>query len=106
MLAIPCNPALTHYEMQVVLDAVTYAFEFRWNTREEAWYMHIRTQDGTDLLCGVKVVVRFLLAGRPNDPRMPPGRFFAEDTSGNHRNPGIADLGDRVQLYYLTNDEY
>lgn len=105
MVIIPCRPDLTHYDMQVVLDGVTYGFEFRWNTREGAWYMHVFAEDGAPILYSVKVVVAFPLGARVTDPNMFPGRLIAYDTTNLDLNPGIADLGDRVMLVYLSADD-
>lgn len=105
MVIIPCRPDLTHYEMQITLEGVGYGLEFRWNTREEAWYMHLYGEDGTPIRMGVKVVVGFPLVARLNADARPRGRFVAFDTTNLDRNPGIADLGDRVTLAYFDADE-
>jgi hypothetical protein len=101
LFQIPCYANLTHYDMQVVLDDVTFTLEFRWNTREQAWYMHVKQQDDTDVLDSVKIVINWPLAARYRDPRLPLGYFLAVDSSAAQQDPGISDLGDRVQLYYV-----
>jgi hypothetical protein len=102
MLKIPLRPDLTHYDQKIVLDGIECTLEFRWNTRESAWYMHIKTAVGDDIIDSIKVVVSWPLGARSTDTRRPPGFFIATDTSGAQLDPGIADLGDRVSLYYVT----
>jgi hypothetical protein len=102
---IPNRPDLTWYDMQVVLENVTYTLEFRWNTRESAWYMDLKAEDDDPIVTSVKIVVDFPLCARLNDPRRPSGYFLANDTTNLSQDPGIADLGDRVRLLYFTADE-
>lgn len=102
---IPVRSDVLHYEQQIQLDGVTYTLRFRHNSREDAWYMSLYTEDGTALAIGVKIVVDFPLAARLTDSRRPSGRFVAVDTSGVQRDPGELDLGDRVKLYYFQEDE-
>jgi hypothetical protein len=99
---IPCSPELTHYDMQVPLDGTVYTMEFRWNTRSQAWFMHVCTEQGEHIISSVRVVIDAPLGVRSLDARKPKGVFFAVDTSGSRRDPGITDLGDRVQLIYFS----
>jgi hypothetical protein len=104
-VTIPCDPSLTSYVMQTVLDGITYTLAFHWNTREEAWYFDIQTADRTPLVSGIKIVVGFPLGFRTPNANKPPGLFTAVDTTGKKQDPGIADLGNRVKLLYLSEDE-
>jgi hypothetical protein len=98
---IPLRPDLAHYEFAVALDKVTVIFELRWSVREEAWYLDVKDEDGTVIYAGIKVVVALPLGRRCRDPRFPPGILMALDTSGRNEDPGLKDLGDRVQLLYF-----
>lgn len=102
---IPCRPDLTWYDMQVVLEDVTFTLEFRWNAVEECWYMDLKAEDDDPIVTSVKVVVDFPLCNRVNDPRRPSGYFMANDTANLGEDPGIADLGDRVRLLFFTAGE-
>lgn len=101
MLTIPCRPDQTDYAFQVALDGATFTLRFRWNTRELAWYMDVGDETDAPIYTSVKIVVNFPLGFRSRDPRRPLGFFLAGDTTKKGRDPGIADLGDRVQLYYF-----
>lgn len=102
---VPCQLDRTHYSMQVVLDGLTYTMEFRWNTRDAAWFLDLATEDGTPVASGVRVVVGFPLCARVTGANRLPGVLIARDTSGRGIGPGLADLGDRVKLLYFTRDE-
>lgn len=108
---IPLRSDLPRYDLQVQLDAVTYTLELHWNTREAAWYMNVRTEDGSDIVNGIKVVVDFPLGRRTPNPLRPPGVFVAVDSSGQHLDPqwdddlSVGDLGDRVSLLYYSAQE-
>lgn len=107
MLSIPLRSDLPFFDVQAVLDGVTYTLEFRWNTREGFWYMHILTEGGDPILMGIKCVVAWPLARRTPDPRRPLGVLSFIDTGGGQVDPsydpatGKGDLGDRVQLLYF-----
>lgn len=100
-VTIPLRSDLTDYEFGITLDRINYVLRFVWNTRERAWYFDISTEDAEPIVMGSKLVVDAALARRSQDPRRPPGYLIAVDTSGRHADPGIADLGARVQLLYF-----
>lgn len=102
---LPLRSDLTHYDMQLTLDGVAYTFEFRWNTRAGAWFMDIQTDEGEHIVSSIKVVIDLPLGARSRDARKPAGALFAVDTSGKGLDPGVSDLGERVQLVYFTKAE-
>lgn len=97
-----------HFDLQAVLDEVTYTLEFRWNVRLGAWFMNVLDVEGEIAhLIGVRVVVDYPLAQHLVD-RQPPGYFIALDTGaaeGEGQDPGFDDLGSRVQLWYVPEAE-
>lgn len=105
MVIIPLINTRPHYTMQVELDGTTYGLELQWNFREEAWYLSLADSDGNPINAGVKLVVGFPLLTRSKDARAPGGFFQAQDTTGGDSDPGFADLGGRVQLYYFSAGE-
>jgi len=85
---------------------VPLTLEFRWSTREACWYMNVRDEDEiAPFVEGVKVVVGWQLGRRAASVRNALGLFCAVDLSGAATDPGINDLGDRVQLLYYSRDE-
>lgn len=110
-LEIPLRSDLPLFDLQVTLEDRTYTLEFRWNTRERDWYMNLLTEEGDDIILGIKVVVDFPLGRRSRHPLRPPGAFIAVDTTGQKLDPQfdelrqVGDLGDRVSLLYFTGAE-
>lgn len=111
MELIPINRRLddaSYFELQAVLDDVTYTIEFRWNVRLEAWFMSVLDAEGqVPYIVGQRCVVDY---GIPQHltQRTPPGLFLFIDTgaaTGEGVDPGFDDLGSRVQLLYVPEDE-
>ena len=102
---LPTRSDLPHFDFFTELDGTKYGLEFKWNEREESWYMSILDSEGTAILSGRKVVVNWPLFSRFAVAGLPPGNIIALDTAGTETNPGLTDLGDRVQIYYFDSDE-
>jgi hypothetical protein len=103
VIVLPTRRDLPHYTFEIDLDGKTFGFEFRWNTRDEAWRFSISDASGEVLLAGRKVVLGFPLIVRFRDPRLPAGDLSAIDTSGQDKESGLEDLGSRVKLLYTPN---
>lgn len=97
---LPLRPDLPHYLFQVELEGRTYTLELRWNERAAGWFLSVLTADEVPILQGRRVVVGFPLLARFRDFRLPPGELEAIDTTGAGRDPGLTELGARVQLMY------
>ncbi len=88
-----------NFRIGTTFEGVSYIFDCRWNTRDEAWYLDLLAEDETPIRRGIKVVLGALLGGRAgHDPRFPAGVIVASDLSGEGREAGLDDLGTRVQL--------
>lgn len=90
------------FTMQLVRE--TFGFEFMWNARGGFWSFVLSASDGTPLLRR-RVVVGTPMLVRFQDDRLPIGDFVAVDTRGEDLDPGLNDLGDRVQFLYLSPSE-
>ena len=105
MIQIPTRSDLPFYDLQVTLDGVTYTLEFRWNVRAAGWFMAILDAEGVNVLrAGIRLVANWPLEAYRAD-RQPRGVLMALDTSSSGLDPGRDDLGDRVQLVYISADE-
>ena len=102
MIRIPLDSTFPHFALQVELDSKTYGFEFRWNIREEAWFITLSDASGSPIASGQKLVVGFPLFIRVKDSRKFPGILTAEDLSGKGEEALVDDLGTRVQLWDTT----
>jgi hypothetical protein len=89
----------------------THVFEARWNDVVGSWFLDIYEEDETPVLLGARLSLGAPIGWRRTDPRVPgksedaEGFLILSDLSGENRDAGFADLGDRVRLYFLTLDE-
>jgi hypothetical protein len=97
---LPLRTDLPHYLFSVELEGRTYTVELRWNERAAGWFLSLLTADEVPIVQGRRVVVGFPLLARTRDFRLPPGELEAIDTTGSGRDPGLTELGARVQLMY------
>lgn len=100
-ITIPITSNVPHLDLTAQIEGTTYTLTFRWNERAASWFFTLADADGDPIFEGVRVCVDFPLGFRCKDARMPLGGFVAVDTSGKSLDPGLADLGDRVQILYF-----
>jgi len=93
------------FTMTVDLDNETFALTFRWNGRESAWYMDLCQEDQTVIAGGIKVVPQIDLTSRFRAIGSPLGSIVAIGESQFAERPGRDELGKRVKLYYLDQEE-
>ena len=98
---IPTSTTAPLYTQRTELDGRECVVAFDWNERDGAWYLAISDVDEERLLSGIKIVEGAPLLRRQTDPRLPPGEIVAVDTMDEGKDPGFADRGDRVILYYV-----
>lgn len=107
-LTIPTKTDGTQaYSVTVPLEGVAFGFFFSWNARGSYWAVSVSDAAGNPL---VRRIARagsvFFARHRALNPNaFPAGDIFVKDTSGQDLDPGLTDLGGRVQLVYLTSDE-
>ncbi len=106
MISIPVTTELPAFVETVAIDGLVYLLGFKWNDRDEAWTMDVSTSGGDPIVLGTKLVADWDLLGRYVDPRLPRGRWAAIDASGEGIRPGRFDLGDRVELIFITEAEF
>lgn len=112
-IRIPTRSDLDFYEMQLTLDGSPFDLVFRWNARDEVWYLSIydpavaETVDGsrTPIIGSIPVFVGGPLLSLCRRRDRPLGELIAIDTQGNDEDPGRRDLGDRVVLLYYSQAE-
>lgn len=103
-LLVPTSPGVPFYTQKTRLDGVDYVLGFRYNQREDRWYLSLADSEEIPILSGLKLVTNWpLLQAYHYDPRVPPGELFAMDLSGDDTPPGLNELGEglRTQLIYF-----
>ena len=101
---LPITNGPVAYRVQVELDSAFYGLSFRWNGRDNHWYVDF-DQAQTPILQGIKVVNAVDLLSQYGhmqvDGRLPPGTFDIFDTvEGMNRDPDQDTFGDTVLMLY------
>lgn len=101
-LDITADPDGAPFQLLTALDGVSVYLRFRWVDRSECWVLSVLSEDGAELVGSVRVVNGWdLLAPHRHDPRIPPGMLMAWAKTDADINAGKAELGGRVEIYYL-----
>lgn len=98
---IPVKPSIGHQEFTTTLASVPYLFQFRWNARDEAWYMNVREVDLTPIVLGAKIVLGCFIGRRSQHVLFRRGVIVAHDITYQHQEAGYDDIGKRVIVKYI-----
>lgn len=98
---LPLVPAEPSYRRSTTLGETQYLLDVHWNERAGAWYMDILASDETRIRSGIKIVLGALLGGQSVAPGFPDGILVAKDKSGQGRDAGYDDLGERVVVLFI-----
>lgn len=93
------------YRQSTIIDGREYLLRFYWNQRIGAWHLDVSDQDGDPIVHGLRLVLGADLFRNVVDSRLPPGHLFLLDRSGTGLMPDINELGERVLLIYITDDD-
>jgi hypothetical protein len=98
-LIIPTDPNALFWVQTTELDGVPYVLTFRYNSREQCYYLSIGSQDGTTIYAnGLKLVSNYALL---RTLFTPPGELFC-DAIGDDSPARVGDFGGgRCLLYYI-----
>ena len=110
---IPLRNDLADYLIGVDLDGASYQLRLWWcdtlsgsviadGASTGSWYLSINQPDGTPILQGLRCVCGYPMGWRFVVPGKPPGKLNFIDTTGKGDPPGLTDLGQRVQLIYVS----
>lgn len=90
---------------RVELDGLVYLLDFKYNQREDAFYLEIQDETGEHLAGPMKLVSNWsILKPFRYVPGLPPGEIIAVDSTGIDT-PGFGSLGTTVPLWYLDEAE-
>jgi hypothetical protein len=99
---VPTEPTAPFWVQTTTLDGVPYLLTFRFNFREQVYYLDIVSADGLVFYAeGLKLVSNFLLLRTYGVT--PPGELMAVSSSSDDSPAKIGELGDglRVALIYI-----
>lgn len=102
-LDIETDTTSYYWTQRVPLEGTTYAFSFRYNSREQVYYLQIATLDGTVQVGGIKLVSNWPLLQSCNNPNAPPGELVAAATASDTPAAfGELSTSGRVTLRYYS----
>lgn len=106
---IPFRVSDNNYTLVIPVDNVPILFEVHWNSQEDnnvgGWYMSLYEQNQTPIATGIKIVLGVNLGRRSTHPFFRSYLLRAFDTSGQNKDPGFDDLGNRVIVKLFTVQE-
>ena len=107
MISIPTDTNLSFWQQITTLDGTDFQLEFRYNQREDVYYLSISLTDGTALATGIKLVSNYRLLQAYSSSLMPPGELIAVASGADDSPAGLGELGlgQRVELTYYTQAE-
>jgi hypothetical protein len=104
-IVIPLPTSVPSFTERVNLGGTTYTLSCYWNQRLSTWFLDLDDAEGNPIIVGRALVIDFPIFGRFRVAGLPPGQLIAQDTSGQNLDPGLNDLGARVQLLFFSNAE-
>jgi hypothetical protein len=102
---LPFIASISRYRFATTIENRVYLLDVRWNSRAESWYFDMLSEDETPLRRGMRLVLGAFLGVRSASDELPHGVLMAIDRTGEGREAGFDDLGDRVVVFYFTRDE-
>ncbi len=100
------STTLPFYETEVTLDGVIFRLEFKFNDRDQAWYLNIKDVNDNQLRSGIRVVSDWALLRLWQEVQTKPAGEMVPVAQGGIARPALIDeLGEDVILTYLDEAE-
>jgi hypothetical protein len=101
-----------NYRIGVTLLGVSYWFDIRWNEPDPArpamtgaWFLDVYDVNLKPIWSGIKLVIGTYLGRACQQSPFTDGVLIVYDTSGKSLDAGFDDLGGRVQMIYLPQED-
>lgn len=98
---IPTSVTLAHYVFTTDLDGVSYQMSFKFNERDDAWYLTILDIDDNVLRGSIKIVNEWPILRLWQEDNAPSGQLLAVNQGDVPAPPTLKQLGEEVLLTYL-----
>jgi hypothetical protein len=89
------------FSFSIPLDGDVFKLEFRYNDRDERYYLNVYDEDDALLAASVKVVKGHPLLKHVVDERRPWGDFSVIDVGANAE-PTLGNLGNGIEIIFST----
>jgi hypothetical protein len=101
MIKIAISRQSTDYTTDIELDGTEYKYRIYWHNLYDRWYMDLLDITGQPLVTGKKITLGVPMFRH----RKLKGDFFVISRTEDDTPPGIKDLGERVNIFYLSEQE-
>lgn len=98
-------PALKFFDLVVDLDGSDYQLIFRYNERENFWYIDVLDAAGNPIRNGLKCVINWPLLRRCVLESRPPGSLMVLDARTEPAETGLDNFGSLAELIYADASE-
>lgn len=89
-------------EFDITLDEVVYRLRFTYNSRLNKWAMDILNSSGTELLCGILMVLGVDFLAQYVSKSLPSGKMYLVNLVDSSVEATENNFGLDVRLYYET----
>ena len=106
MFRIPASSVINS-QVEITLQGNTFRLGYRWNRRNESWYMTIY-KDGEILVSQIKIIPGIVINDRYNySEEMPQGWFIVPDSPIEEKVLGLDNfgIGKTFSNYFSSNKE-
>ena len=105
MITIPLR-AIADQSLDIDLDSRPFTMKFQWNFRGGYWTVEFWTREDVVIRGAIKVVPDYdLLLHTRHIAALPQGRMIVLDLTETGEPIAFADLGERLELQYITEAE-
>lgn len=101
VFTLPTSTVDANYVFTVDLDGIEFQLDFKFNARDDAWFMTILDVDDNPLRAGLKVVNEWLLLRLWVALVRPEGELLGVNLGDVPAPPTLNQLGSDVVLTYL-----
>ena len=102
---LPTSVTVASYVFTVDLDGVEFQLSFKFNARDDAWFLTILDTDGNILRASLKVVNEWFLLRLWQEDIAPEGELIPINRGDVPAPPTLTQLGEDVLLTYLDAEE-
>jgi hypothetical protein len=93
-----------NFSVRVLLGDEVYRLAFHYNERLSRWFLSLFDQDDEAIFEGYALLLGIDYLRLVRDERLPEGSLVLDDSTGANAECGVDDLGQRCNLFYITDD--
>ena len=102
---LPLFGDLPQYRYSVVIDGISYIFEYKWNVRADSWYLSILQPDETCIRAGIRIVKDWNLIFRDVNELLFEGVLYVLRADNGSGDPVFEDFPDATLILQISGDD-